>query len=219
MSDPTREPSTSPGEISEWPMLKIVYRTDPGSIAALLPPGIDTSDTSNVTLTIYNLPVNEEPEYGILITVDASVGGVPGEYAIGYGIDQESAIFISQFYQRATQVSLPDGLLPPAKQGVCALCPPELYLCRVRGNIGSGGSPEGRPRAQRVVGEGIPSGGAGGRVTIFRRTWSMCMASMGPATELRWTGRSPYVTALGIPSPANCPCWNRCRHTCGGRSI
>ncbi len=95
MSDPTLEPSTSPGEISEWPMLKIVYRTDPAKIAELLPPGIETSDTSNVTLTIYNLPVNEEPEYGILMTVDATYDGIPGEWAIGYGIDQEAAIFIS----------------------------------------------------------------------------------------------------------------------------
>jgi acetoacetate decarboxylase len=97
MSDPTKEPLTSPGEISQWPMLKIVYRTDPAKIAALLPPGIDSSETSNVTLTIYNLPVNEEPEYGILITADASYRGIAGEYALGYGIDQESAIFISQF--------------------------------------------------------------------------------------------------------------------------
>ncbi len=95
MLDPTLEPSTSPGEISQWPMLKIVYRTEPTKIAELLPPGIETSETSNVTLTIYNLPVNEEPEYGILMTVDATYDGIAGEWAIGYGIDQEAAIFIS----------------------------------------------------------------------------------------------------------------------------
>ncbi len=95
MSDPTQEPTTSPGEISQWPMLKIVYRTDPEKIAELLPPGIEASDSSNVTLTIYNLPVNNEPEYGILMTADASYRGTPGEWAIGYGISQESAIFIS----------------------------------------------------------------------------------------------------------------------------
>ncbi|MFK8020948.1 MAG: acetoacetate decarboxylase family protein [Pseudomonadales bacterium] len=95
MSDPTLEPTTSPGEISQWPMLKIVYRTDPDKIAELLPPGIENSETSNVTLTIYNLPVNEEPEYGILMTVDATYNGIPGEWAVGYGIDQEAAIFIS----------------------------------------------------------------------------------------------------------------------------
>jgi acetoacetate decarboxylase len=78
-------------------MLKIVYRTDPERIAELLPPGIDPSATANVNLTIYNLPVHDEPEYGILITADATYQGTPGEYALGYGIDQESAIFISQF--------------------------------------------------------------------------------------------------------------------------
>lgn len=96
MSDSTQTPATSPGEINNWPMLKIVYRTDPEAIAELLPPGLEPSETSNVTLTIYNLPVPDEPEYGILMTCDATHKGIPGEYALGYGIDQESAIFISQ---------------------------------------------------------------------------------------------------------------------------
>jgi acetoacetate decarboxylase len=96
MSDPTQEPSTSPGEISQWPMLKIVYRTDPGKLAELLPPGIEPGAHANVNLTIYNLPVNEEPEYGILMTVDADYNGIAGEWAIGYGIDQEAPIFICQ---------------------------------------------------------------------------------------------------------------------------
>ncbi len=90
-------PVTSPGEINNWPMLKIVYRTDPGAIAELLPPGIEPNDGANVYLSIYNLPVPDEPEYGILMTCDASYDGIAGEYALGYGIDQESAIFISQF--------------------------------------------------------------------------------------------------------------------------
>ena len=29
------------GEIAGWPLLKVVYRTDPDRIADLLPPGID----------------------------------------------------------------------------------------------------------------------------------------------------------------------------------
>lgn len=95
MSDPTQEPSISPGEISQWPMLKIVYRTEPDRVAALLPPGIEAADSGQVNLTIYNLPVNSEPEYGILMTVDADFKGVAGEWALGYGISQESAIFIS----------------------------------------------------------------------------------------------------------------------------
>jgi len=96
MSDPTLEPMTSPGEISQWPMLKIVYRTDPDKIAELLPPGIENGAAPNVNLTIYNLPVNDEPEYGILMTVDADYEGIAGEWALGYGIDQEAPIFLCQ---------------------------------------------------------------------------------------------------------------------------
>lgn len=95
MTDPAKAPQTTPGEIAQWPMLKIVYRTDKEAIAKLLPPGIDPGETPNVNLTIYNLPVNEEPEYGVLITVNADYQGQSGEYAIGYGIDQEAAIHIS----------------------------------------------------------------------------------------------------------------------------
>ncbi|NND69440.1 MAG: acetoacetate decarboxylase family protein [Halioglobus sp.] len=96
MPDPTLEPSISPGEISQWPMLKIVYRTDPARMAELLPPGIAVGAEPHVTLTIYNLPVNEEPEYGILMTMEADYNGIQGEWALGYGIDQEAPIFICQ---------------------------------------------------------------------------------------------------------------------------
>ena len=33
-------PQGNPGDILNWPMLKVVYRTDPDAIAKLLPPGI-----------------------------------------------------------------------------------------------------------------------------------------------------------------------------------
>ena len=49
-----------------------------------------------VNITIYNFPVPDEPEYGIATTINADYEGVAGEYTLGYGIDQESAIFISQ---------------------------------------------------------------------------------------------------------------------------
>lgn len=96
MSSETTVPQGNPGDILNWPMLKIVYRTDPANIAALLPPGIEPGAKPHVTLTIYNFPVPDEPEYGIVTTVDANYKGVEGEYTLGYGIDQESAIFISQ---------------------------------------------------------------------------------------------------------------------------
>jgi acetoacetate decarboxylase len=84
------------GDILNWPMLKIKYRTNAADIAALLPPGIEPGAEPIVTLTIYNFPVPNVPEYGIVTSVDADYNGVQGEYVLGYGIDQESAIFISQ---------------------------------------------------------------------------------------------------------------------------
>jgi acetoacetate decarboxylase len=89
-------PQINPGEIANWPILKIKYRTDADKIAALLPPGIDPGSESNVYLNIYNVPVPDEPEHGVLIMVDADYRGTRGLYTIGYGIDQESAIIISR---------------------------------------------------------------------------------------------------------------------------
>lgn len=96
MSNSGNAPQGNPGDIGNWPMLKIVYRTDPDAIAAVLPPGIESGAKPHVNLTIYNVPVPDEPEFGILQTVDADYNGTAGEYALGYGIDQESAIFISR---------------------------------------------------------------------------------------------------------------------------
>ncbi len=89
-------PQGNPGDILNWPMLKIIYRTDADKIADLLPPGIEPGAEANVNLTIYNFPVPNIPEYGIVSSVDANYNGIAGEYTLGYGIDQESAIFISQ---------------------------------------------------------------------------------------------------------------------------
>jgi hypothetical protein len=86
----------NPGEIGGWPILRIEYPTDPERIAALLPPGIEPADSSNVHLSIYNVPVADEPEYGVVVKVDASYRGVKGGYAVAYGIDQESAVYISK---------------------------------------------------------------------------------------------------------------------------
>ena len=89
-------PRIRPADISSWPLLRIVYRTDPSGIAELLPPGIEPGNEPNVHLTIYNFPVLDEPEYGVVVKVDASYRGTEGQYALSYGIDQEAAIFISQ---------------------------------------------------------------------------------------------------------------------------
>ena len=42
-------PQISPGEIANWPLLKIVYRTDLDKIADLLPPGIDPGPSRTYT--------------------------------------------------------------------------------------------------------------------------------------------------------------------------
>ena len=86
----------NPADILGWPVLKIDYPTDPAKIAALLPPGIDPSDRSDVHLSIYCIPVPDEPEFGVVISVDADYRGQKGVYTLGYGIDQESAIYISK---------------------------------------------------------------------------------------------------------------------------
>jgi acetoacetate decarboxylase len=86
----------NPGDIVGWPILKIDYPTDREKIAALLPPGIEPSRASNVHLSIYCVPVPDEPEYGVVVSVDADYRGTQGAYALAYGIDQESAVYISK---------------------------------------------------------------------------------------------------------------------------
>ena len=89
-------PQINPADIINWPILKIVYRTDKDKVAALLPPGIDPGDEPNVHLNVYCVPVPDEPEYGVLYGVDADYKGQAGMYALGYAIDQEAAVFISR---------------------------------------------------------------------------------------------------------------------------
>lgn len=80
MTNESGAPQGNPGDIVNWPMLKIIYRTDPDKIAALLPPGIEPGSNPTVSITIYNYPVPDEPEYGIVTAVAASYNGVEGEY-------------------------------------------------------------------------------------------------------------------------------------------
>jgi len=92
----TTAPTIRPGDIAGWPKLSLMYRSDPDMIAALLPPGIVPGDEPHVQVGIYCVPVKGEPEYGVSTKVSADFDGVPGWYSLGMGIDQESAIFISQ---------------------------------------------------------------------------------------------------------------------------
>src|SRR5262249_53936266 len=75
-------PKIQPGDIAGWPILKIEYRTDPGRIAALLPPGIEPGKSSIVYVSLYNVPVPDEPEYGCVIGVAADYKGQAGRYTL-----------------------------------------------------------------------------------------------------------------------------------------
>jgi len=81
------------------PKLVLRYPTDPARIAALLPPGLDPIDGeagSVVQIGVYCVPVHGEPEHGVSTRVPASFDGTAGQYCLGIGIDQESAIFVSR---------------------------------------------------------------------------------------------------------------------------
>lgn len=99
MSDtptPAAAPMTRPGDVVGLPKLVLRYPTDPGAIAALLPPGLGPCGDATVQINVYCVPVHGEPEHGISTKVPASHDGVDGSYCLGIGIDQESAIFVSQ---------------------------------------------------------------------------------------------------------------------------
>lgn len=85
-----------PGEIAGWPKLKVVYRTDPDRIADLLPPGLEPGANPYVHVNVYCVPVLGEPELGISTKIEADYDGIEGLYSMGMGIDQESAVLISQ---------------------------------------------------------------------------------------------------------------------------
>ena len=89
-------PQGNPGDALNWPMLKIKYLTDPENIAKLLPPGLEPASRPEVILTAYNFPVNGHPEFGLVTAVLASKDGQEGEFPLGYAIDREAEIFISQ---------------------------------------------------------------------------------------------------------------------------
>ncbi len=89
-------PQQNPGELSNWPMLKVSYRTDKDRIARLLPPGLEPDDSALVLITFYNLPIQNAPEYGIAINVAANYKGTAGEYTMGIGINQETVVHPSK---------------------------------------------------------------------------------------------------------------------------
>lgn len=91
-----KAPQGNPGDIMNWPMLKMEYRTDAAAISSLLPPGFTVGADPIVYLTVYNYPVMDVPEYGAVIAVAADYNGMVGQYALGYAIDQENAVYVSR---------------------------------------------------------------------------------------------------------------------------
>ena len=88
--------SALPSDINGWPKLVIKYPTEPDAIQRLLPPGFVPAGDPVVSLSVYCVPVHDEPELGISTKVGARFGDLDGWYTLGIGIDQESAIFISR---------------------------------------------------------------------------------------------------------------------------
>ncbi len=88
-------PTSRTGESAGWPKLVITYRTNPDNIDPLLPAGFSPTNDSTVTVGIYCVPIQREPEYGISIKIPAAWNGVDGVYNLGMGISQENAVFIS----------------------------------------------------------------------------------------------------------------------------
>ncbi len=78
MTHPNTGPLIKPADIAAWPILRIEYRTDASGIAELLPPGIEPGAEPNVHLTIYNVPVLGEPEYGAGLAAGSRVRGRSG---------------------------------------------------------------------------------------------------------------------------------------------
>jgi Acetoacetate decarboxylase (ADC) len=90
----TEAPMNRPGEIAGWPKLVVTYATDPVKASALLPNGLEPRDAV-VTVAFYCVPVLGEPELGVSVKIEAAWQGVTGQYTVGLGIDQESAVHIS----------------------------------------------------------------------------------------------------------------------------
>lgn len=93
MAVPELQPA---GDFANWPMLRFTYRTDPERLGGLLPPGITPGAEPHVIINVYQVPVADEPEFGVTVKVPANFDGMEGFYSLGLGIDQEQAIFISR---------------------------------------------------------------------------------------------------------------------------
>ena len=211
-------PSIPPGEIANWPLLKIVYRTDPDKIADLLPPGIEPG--RGAERARQHLQRAGEGRAGVRRRHQGRRdlrrhGGLlrhrPRDRPGVGDLHQPGA-------ERPAEVPVLDRLLPPRRRRRGALHAPGLHVHRV---------PRARHRrrrrpVRRVLRE--TTGGSSRRVrsaasrraTTSRRTSCASRARATPGTRRSSTATSCCATARGTRTPSCCRCASSCRRTsCG----
>ena len=174
----------------------------------------------NVNLTVYNFPVPDVPEYGVVTTVNADFDGVEGEYTLGYGIDQESAIFISQ--EMNGQPKYPCEIdyhrIGPM---VRAKCTHQGYTFLEFEGMSEGPTDPGDEFVQnewwikvsRAVSIGGPATGYDFPPHVVH-----VASKYGTAWKENVQDRWSCATVRGIHWPVSCPCVSSYRLTCGGPS-
>ena len=210
MSD-TTSPTNKPGEVSGWPKLQMVYRSDPDRIADLLPPGITPGKSANVYVNIYCVPVLGEPEYGVSTKVEAVYDGIPGLYCLGMGIDQEAAVFISQELNGQPKFPCAIKFFRLGDQ-VEAVCTHQGYtFLEFRGQSRPVDVTPPSTRSTTGGSSRRAPSGASRRATTSRRTSCACTRAIRCNTPKVSTASSPCATARGIPTPTSCRCASRSR--------
>ena len=152
-------PSITPGEIAGWPLLKLVYRTDPDKIADLLPPGIEPG--AEPARPREHLQRAGEGRTGVR-RVHQGGGELrrPGRLLRHRAGHRPGVGDLHQpGDQRPAEVPVLDRLLPARRRGRGALHPPRLHVPRVpRDRHRRRRRPVGRVRRERVVDQVLTRG-------------------------------------------------------------
>ena len=211
-------PQINPGEIANWPLLKIVYRTDHDKIADLLPPGIEPGAEPNVHVNIYNVPVKGEPEYGVSTKVPASYRGRArllrdrSRHRPGVGdLHQPGA-------ERPAQVPLLHRVLPPRRRRRGPLHAPGVHVPRVP-RAGHRRRRRSSPPSTRTTSGGSSRRGAVGGVEKSYDFPPHVVDVASVQTTVRKetsTGRLCCATARGIPTRRCSRCASCCPRTWSG---
>lgn len=96
-ADETPQTSARMDLAAGWPKLVIRYPTTPAAVAARLPAGLDAAPGPPIVqIGFYRAIVHNEAEFGVSVRIPAAFNGEAGQYTLGIGIDQESAVYISR---------------------------------------------------------------------------------------------------------------------------